>query len=197
MSSLKFVCPRCLQGLEAPVDMAGQFIDCPSCQRHIQIPIAIPVPVATPRSSLASRLAAGLIGGFFVASYATNILAMLIGDMSAEKQSQSVEAIGFIVLIIIWTTVAILALKAHRAIKVWRRILIASGGLSFALPLAGFVMLAHKAEELQSRPLSYEALMFGETLHTFLIFICVAGFFLGLIFLTIGLLIGRDRPNSE
>ena len=197
MRSLNFICPRCLQGLEASVDMAGQFIDCRSCQRQIQIPLAIPVQVAPPRSSLASRLAAGLIGGFIVASYAANILVMLIGDMFAEKQSQSVEVIAFIVLIIIWTTVAILALKAHRATKVWRRILIASGSLSFAMPLAGFVMLAHKAEELQSRPLSYDALMFGETLQPVLIALCVAGFFLGLIFLTIGLLIGRDHPSIE
>ena len=197
MNVLKFICPRCLQELEAPAYMAGHYIDCPSCRRQIQIPLTMTIPAAIPRSTIASRLTAGLIGGFFVAGYASNILVMLVGDMYAEKQSKAVDALSFIALIVIWTAIANGALKAHRAAKVWRRILIACGGLSFALPLAGFVMLAHKAAELQSRPLSYDALMFGDTLQTIVIVLCVAGLFLGLVFLTIGLLIGRAPHNTE
>ena len=38
MSDLKFTCPHCKQSLEAPEDMLGQVIDCPSCSKQIQVP---------------------------------------------------------------------------------------------------------------------------------------------------------------
>lgn len=31
MSDIKFKCPACSQSLEAPAEMAGQLIDCPTC----------------------------------------------------------------------------------------------------------------------------------------------------------------------
>ncbi len=38
MSDFKFTCPYCQQSLEAPQDMLGTVIDCPSCNKRIQIP---------------------------------------------------------------------------------------------------------------------------------------------------------------
>ena len=38
MSDLKFTCPHCKQSLEAPEEMLGQVIDCPSCSKQIQVP---------------------------------------------------------------------------------------------------------------------------------------------------------------
>ena len=34
---IKFKCPRCSQPLEAPEDMLGQLIDCPSCNQAIEV----------------------------------------------------------------------------------------------------------------------------------------------------------------
>ena len=45
MSDIKFACPHCGQHLEAPVDMAGQLIDCPSCSRPIEVRITPPQTV--------------------------------------------------------------------------------------------------------------------------------------------------------
>ncbi len=47
MSDIKFICPHCKQSLEAPPDMLGQLIDCPSCSQSIEVQMAKP-PLSTP-----------------------------------------------------------------------------------------------------------------------------------------------------
>jgi len=42
MPDIKFDCPMCQQTLEAPEEMMGQDIECPSCQKQITIPGAEP-----------------------------------------------------------------------------------------------------------------------------------------------------------
>jgi hypothetical protein len=42
MSDIKFNCAFCMQSLEAPVDMAGELIDCPQCQKSNEIPASPP-----------------------------------------------------------------------------------------------------------------------------------------------------------
>jgi len=46
MSDLKFNCPHCDQPLEAPEQMLGQVVPCPSCQGQVQLPE--PEPPAEP-----------------------------------------------------------------------------------------------------------------------------------------------------
>lgn len=51
MPEIKFCCPFCAQRFEAPSDMEGIFMDCPSCDRKIQIsapPIPPPLPPIPP-----------------------------------------------------------------------------------------------------------------------------------------------------
>jgi hypothetical protein len=52
MSDLKFNCPHCEQSLEAPDEMLGQTIDCPSCNCQIDLPKKEPLsePAPTPRA---------------------------------------------------------------------------------------------------------------------------------------------------
>lgn len=38
MTDINFDCPHCAQNLEAPRDMAGLFIECPTCQKVIKVP---------------------------------------------------------------------------------------------------------------------------------------------------------------
>ena len=38
MPSIKFNCPRCTQSIEAPSDLCGQTIECPTCQVHLCVP---------------------------------------------------------------------------------------------------------------------------------------------------------------
>lgn len=38
MPDLNFDCPQCGQNLDAPDDMAGLFVECPSCSKIIKVP---------------------------------------------------------------------------------------------------------------------------------------------------------------
>lgn len=60
MPDIKFNCPHCKQSLEAPDDMLGQLIDCPSCR------LAIVVQRTQPRPSVPPHFNIAQISGFFV-----------------------------------------------------------------------------------------------------------------------------------
>ena len=60
MSDVTFNCPLCKQSLEAPSDMVGQIIDCPSCNKKIKVSPQPPVPrgkfkLPPPRQPLTMR----------------------------------------------------------------------------------------------------------------------------------------------
>ena len=38
MSDINFDCPKCGQNLDAPLDLAGLFIECPACNAIIKVP---------------------------------------------------------------------------------------------------------------------------------------------------------------
>lgn len=40
MSDINFDCPKCGQNLDAPGDLAGLFVECPSCGAIIKVPQA-------------------------------------------------------------------------------------------------------------------------------------------------------------
>lgn len=40
MSDINFDCPKCGQNLDAPSDLAGLFVECPSCATVIKVPAA-------------------------------------------------------------------------------------------------------------------------------------------------------------
>ena len=46
MTDINFDCPHCKQNLEAPKDMSGLFIECPTCQKVIKVPLASDRPPA-------------------------------------------------------------------------------------------------------------------------------------------------------
>jgi len=50
MSDFKFNCPHCKQSLEAPGEMLGQQIECPSCKGAIALPSPTSRPLAKPPS---------------------------------------------------------------------------------------------------------------------------------------------------
>jgi hypothetical protein len=39
MSDINFDCPKCGQNLDAPPDLAGLFVECPSCATIIKVPV--------------------------------------------------------------------------------------------------------------------------------------------------------------
>lgn len=58
MSDVKLNCPHCSQSLEAPEEILGQTVPCPSCHREIELPRPMPplvVPVAAPLAAPAPK----------------------------------------------------------------------------------------------------------------------------------------------
>ena len=41
MSDIHFLCPKCSQAIDAPDELAGQLVDCPTCKETIEVPSRI------------------------------------------------------------------------------------------------------------------------------------------------------------
>ena len=127
MSDMKFMCPKCKQSLEAPEEMMGQLIDCPSCGQPIEVPLRSPTlnhprpkpqmqplksspkfPIvinASPRALYAKYVHTGivLIFGLLISSWLTS----LFGSETGER--------GGVVLL--WTVY--LLFLAGAALRLW------------------------------------------------------------------------------
>ena len=54
MANIPFHCPHCRQAIEAPLDMLGQLMDCPSCGETVEVqksPPKLPAPPPPPPRS--------------------------------------------------------------------------------------------------------------------------------------------------
>lgn len=101
-----------------------------------------------------------------------------------------------------------MALGAKTAAKAWRRLLLSFAVLSFLMPISGIIYTgSFMATQVDSTSEYAGAQAAGAAIVGGLIsgFMGFVGFFLGLVFLVIGLLVGRDKqivyvekqPQSE
>ncbi len=197
MAEIDVNCPYCGEQAKAPAKCAGKSAACPSCGKQIEVPTAAPIKLTASSSPLGGRLAAGLIGGFILAVLATNIFSAILGDVTTNEQSVAVMAVSGIIFFGLWTASVIFAIKAKRAAKVWRLLLVLNACLSFALPLAGFVMAGKAVHQFETTGRQLEAIAMAGAGGITAIFLGILGFFLGAIFLTVGLLVGRDKQQRE
>ena len=197
MTDISFNCPHCKQNLEAPGDMAGETLACPNCQKAIRIPTVAPITLSAPKGKLAGRLIAGIIGGLILAVLGANIVSMVTGGPMAKEPSKTATAIAAIVFLGLWAASIVVAVRAQRAAKVWRRLLISCACLSLALPLAGFIMAGRTTHHYAAKGAELEAAATAGVGGVMAIFLGILGFFLGAIFLTIGLLVGRDLKEPK
>jgi len=102
-------------------------------------------------------------------------------------------AIGFFAL---WVVGIIVAVRSESAPKAWRKLLITSAVMSFLLPLSGLIYTGSSIAKHVDSSAQYAgaqaagALIGGGLISGLMGFV---GFFLGIIFLVIGLLVGRDK----
>lgn len=131
------------------------------------------------------KLLAGLLGGLLLAILGTllELITFAAGDASASQ--------GLTVFFGCWLGGAVLALTAPRAAKAWRRLLITSAIFSFLLPLSGLV---YTGAFMASRTDGSAAATAGAAIGGGLLSGALGffGFFLGVVFLIVGLLVGRD-----
>ncbi|MFS2200820.1 hypothetical protein ACCD00_20130 [Pseudomonas sp. Pseusp3] len=145
------------------------------------------------------KVLAGLVGGLILAILVTMLVVIAIAA------SPSVSGLkGAIAFFVTWIIAVAIAVYAPTPGKAWRRLLIASGIAAFMLPLSGIIFTGSHIATISgahSGAVAAGAAIGGTLVSGFLGFV---GFFLGVIFLIIGLLVGRDKqivyiqppPNS-
>lgn len=135
------------------------------------------------------KVLAGILGGLIMAI----IGAVVVGVATAGGKSPGVGAGAFFIF---WIAGLVIAVMAPSTAKAWRRILITLAVLSFLLPLSGIVFTgAHMTEAATAGGKYSGAAATGAMIGGGLVsgIMGIVGFFLGAVFLVIGLLVGRDK----
>ena len=137
------------------------------------------------------KLLAGLIGGLILAILGAMLVTITFA--ASPEKSGVWGAMGFFVF---WILGFVIALMAKSAPKAWRRLLLTSAVLSFLLPLSGIIYTGSFMATVVDPGAKYAgaqatgAAIGGGLVSGILGFI---GFFVGVVFLIIGLLVGRDK----
>ena len=133
------------------------------------------------------KIIAGIFGGLLMA-----IVGMILIILSTTEFSSSLGITAFFLL---WIIGIVVAIKSERAGKAWKRILMTSGIFLFLYPIAGIIysigymfMDAPTAEDQ-----AYQVVggFIGGGAIT--ITLAIIGFFLGAIFMIIGIQVGKDK----
>lgn len=126
------------------------------------------------------KIAAGVLGGLVVAVLGLSVV-LITGIRLPSDPGPGVQS-DIIAFVVFWILALVLAVTAARAAKAWRRLLVTAAILSFGLPISSLSAGIPTVEII--RDLDSVGVTDATTI----------GFFLGLIFLLIGLRVGRDRP---
>lgn len=135
------------------------------------------------------KVVAGLYGGFILA---------IIGAVLVTVTLDASPVTGFWgkrALLILWVVGIVIAVLAKSASKAWRRLLVTSAILSFLLPLSGIIWTGYMATQVDLAAESAVVEAGGVALAGGLVsgFFVFVGLFLGIVFLAIGLSVGRDK----
>lgn len=89
MTDIRFACPECRQSLEAPSDMAGNEIDCPTCKKRLCIPAVRPVTTSTTLKVRSPVLIIGAVAAVLAVMLIVSIvvLAAVIGGQRSSTKN--------------------------------------------------------------------------------------------------------------
>lgn len=131
------------------------------------------------------KIIAGIIGGLLLAILGALLVTMTTG---AGASGGSKGAISFFLF---WAVGIAIAVLAPTTGKAWRRLLLTCSVCSFLLPISGLIFTgSFMANQTSGAAEAAGAAIGGGLVSGFLGFV---GFFLGVVFLIIGLLVGRDK----
>ena len=137
------------------------------------------------------KIISGIIGGLLVAI----IGAMVVGLASASAPDPDGQT-GAVAFFIFWAIAFVIALTAQRAGKAWRRLLITSGLLAFAIPISSVIFSSNQVANVATQGGEYsDAATAGALLGAGMVTVTAGllSFFIGSILLISGFLIGRDE----
>ena len=118
MSDIKFTCLKCKQSLEAPEDMMGQLIDCPSCGQTLEVPKRNPTlnrpsprpqthpPHSSPRFPIVINASPRALYAYYVRTGTAFLCGLLLCILLTSKFGSEPGGIAFIVFI--WAVYALL-----------------------------------------------------------------------------------------
>lgn len=137
------------------------------------------------------KFIAGILGGLILAILGT-ILVTTTFAASPEKGG----VWGASSFLIFWVIGIVVAMGAKSAAKAWRRLLLSTAVMSFLLPISAIIYTgSFMATQVDTTSEYAGAQAAGAAIGGGLIsgFMGFVGFFLGVVFLIIGLLVGRDK----
>ena len=132
------------------------------------------------------KILAGLLGGLILAVIAAVLVTFTLSNGTT----------GAIAFLAFWALGLAIALTAPSGSKAWRRLLITCAILSLLLPLSGLIYTGnYMATNIDPKAEYAGAQVAGAALGGGLLsgVLGFVGFFLGVVFLIIGLLVGRDK----
>lgn len=136
------------------------------------------------------KIVAGILGGLFIA-----VLGAVLITITLASTPRAITW-GPISFFVFWAVGIAIALLASSASKAWRRLLITCSILSFLLPLSGLIYTGSYISTHVDQADKYSgAATAGAAIGGGLVsgILGFFGFFLGVVFLVIGLLVGRDK----
>ena len=137
------------------------------------------------------KIIAGLLGGFILA-----VLGAILVTITFAASPEKGGSWGAIAFLIFWVIGIAVALRAKSAAKAWRRLFLSSAVLSFLAPISAIIYTgSFMATQVDTASVYAGAQAAGAAIGGGLIsgFMGFVGFFLGVVFLIIGLLVGRDK----
>lgn len=130
------------------------------------------------------KIVSGIVGGLINAFLGTAIVAIATAGSGGSSSPVVFYGLLLIALVVAW--------KAPSG-KAWRWLLLGAAVASFLLPLASLVFTGQQVAEIGSQAGSAGAAGAAVGGGIFTAVTGLAGFFLGIIFLLLGLLSGRDK----
>lgn len=134
------------------------------------------------------KILAGIVGGFILAVLGAILVATGMAGSGAAGGMYGAGA-----FFVCWLLGIVVGVTAPSAGKAWRRLLLTAAVLSFLMPLSGVLftgsMLASTGAS-SSGAAAAGTIIGGGIVSGILGFV---GFFMGITFLVIGLLVGRDK----
>jgi len=149
--------------------------------------------------ALIMKIVAGLIGGLVLGVLGFFHAMIITRPLDLPVWLKYPEVFGFIFppeilcLFFVWFIGLVIALSAKSAAKAWRSILLTSSILSFLLPVSGAIVAKSNVAFWAS--IGSPGAVAGAAISGIFTagFLVIVGFFLGVVLLIVGLLVGRDK----
>ena len=136
-----------------------------------------------------SKIIAAIVGGFIISMVGSMLVGLSVG---AGAEGGGIASNAFFVLYIVSFVVS---LRSNSSKQAWKRLLITASILSFLLPISSMLFTGMFIAEETSGAAEAAGGLIGGALVTGIT--GVFGFFMGVIFLIIGLLIKDQKESNQ